>query len=74
MLSNIRCFVEGSRIDGLVNYCFFIFIRAPLRSSAHGQLLVPKFKTKLYGNRSFAVGGRVEWNKFVNITKCNMIK
>jgi len=37
--------------------------RASRRSSAHGQLLVPKIKTKLYGNRSFAVRGPIEWNK-----------
>jgi len=36
--------------------------RASRRSSAHGQLLVPKIKTKLYRNRSFAVSGPVEWN------------
>jgi len=37
--------------------------KASLRSSAHGQLLVPKIKTKLYGNRSFAVSGPTEWNR-----------
>jgi len=31
--------------------------------SAHGQLLVPKIKTKLYGNRSFAGSGPIDWNR-----------
>jgi len=37
--------------------------RASLHSSAHGQLLVPKIKTKLYGDHSFAVSGPIKWNR-----------
>ena len=36
--------------------------RASLRSSAHGDLVIPRTKTMLLGKRSFAISGPTFWN------------
>jgi len=72
VLSQYKSCLLGFRsLRGLARECLLDFGhsvsivpgRASLRSSAHDQLLVPKIKTKLYGNRSFAVSGPIEWNR-----------